>query len=119
MSVSRMRLLVLGLPVAAGGLVAAGLAAGWLNAAEPSPAAGKPGGAVLVQSPDQGKSVDKDDKAGEVDRSVRVDAPGTKVTVDKDSGKVAVTAPHTEVHVDPDKGRVKVRAPYVNLDIQW
>jgi hypothetical protein len=114
MSVSRVRLLTLG-TIAAGGLAAAG----WLNATEPARGEGKRGDAVLAQSADQGKSADKAEKSGEADGSVRVDAPGTKVTVDKNSGKVAVTAPHTEVHVDLDKSRVKVRAPYVNLDIQW
>jgi hypothetical protein len=51
--------------------------------------------------------------------SIRVDAPGTQVDVDKERGNVRVTAPHTDVRVDPDKGRVIVRAPYVNLDIRW
>jgi len=53
------------------------------------------------------------------DDSVRVDAPSTRVDVNKDSGKVRVDAPHTQVRVDPDQGRVRVRAPYVNLDIRW
>jgi hypothetical protein len=51
--------------------------------------------------------------------SVRVEAPSTRVDVNKDSGKVRVKAPHTQVQVDPDQGRVRVRAPYVNLDIRW
>ena len=69
---------------------------------------------------DQGKPADKADKGAKGgDDGVRVTAPGTKVNVDKDSGKVSVTAPFTDVHVDPDKGRVRVRAPYVNLDISW
>jgi hypothetical protein len=53
------------------------------------------------------------------DRTVRVDAPSTRVDVDKERGKVRVDAPHTQVRVDPDQGRVRVRAPYVNLDIRW
>ena len=53
------------------------------------------------------------------DGSVRVGAPGTEVTVDRERGKVSVTAPRTDVQVDPDAGRVTVRAPYVNLDIRW
>lgn len=52
-------------------------------------------------------------------RTVRVDAPNTKVRVDKETGKVAVRAPYTGVKVDPDKGRVRVRAPYVDLDVRW
>ncbi len=51
--------------------------------------------------------------------SVRVDAPSTRVDVNKGNGKVRVDAPHTQVQVDPDQGRVRVRAPYVNLDIRW
>jgi ferric-dicitrate binding protein FerR (iron transport regulator) len=51
--------------------------------------------------------------------SIRVDAPATRVDVDKERGNVRVTAPHTDVRVDPDKGQVTVRAPYVNLDIRW
>jgi hypothetical protein len=51
--------------------------------------------------------------------SVRVDAPGAAVNVDKERGKVTVRAPHTDVDVDADNGRVRVRAPYVNLDISW
>ncbi len=51
--------------------------------------------------------------------TIRVDAPGTQVDVDKERGNVRVTAPHTDVRVDPDKGQVTVRAPYVNLDIRW
>ena len=53
------------------------------------------------------------------DRTVRVDAPSTRVDVDKERGRVRVDAPHTQVRVDPDQGRVRVRAPYVNLDIRW
>ena len=106
MPLPRMRLLALG-------LTAAGLAAtGWLYAAEPPAAAVKPN-AGPAQTVDQAKPADK------ADRSVRLDAPGTRVAVDKDSGKVSVKAPHTDVRVDPDKGRVQVRAPYVNLDIRW
>ena len=52
-------------------------------------------------------------------RDVRVEAPSTRVDVNKDRGNVRVTAPHTDVRVDPDKSRVQVRAPYVNLDIRW
>ena len=111
MSVSRRRLLALVL-AATGGLAAAG----WLNAAEPPGALTKRDGAP-VQSPDQGKPADKGAKGG--DDTVRVTAPGTEVSVDKESGKVSVTAPYTYVRVDPDKGRVRVRAPYVNLDIGW
>jgi CO/xanthine dehydrogenase Mo-binding subunit len=115
MSVSRMPLLAL-VVAAAGGLAAAG----WLSAAEPPVATTKPGEAVPVQSSDQGKPADKADKGAKGgEDSVRVTAPGTKVNVDKDSGKVSVTAPFTDVRVDPDKGRVRVRAPYVNLDISW
>jgi hypothetical protein len=106
MPLPRTRLLALG--VAAVGLVAAG----WLYAAEPPAAAAKPD-AGPVQTVDQAKPADQ------ADSSVRVDAPGTRVAVDKDSGKVSVKAPHTDVRVDPDKGRVQVRAPYVNLDIRW
>jgi phage baseplate assembly protein gpV len=53
------------------------------------------------------------------DNRLRVDAPGTAVRVDKETGKVAVRAPYTSVKVDPDTGRVRVRAPYVNLDVRW
>lgn len=45
---------------------------------------------------------------------VHVNAPYTKVDVDKN---VRVKAPYTKVKVS--KRRVKVRAPYVNLDIKW
>jgi hypothetical protein len=55
----------------------------------------------------------------EAEGGVRVDAPGTRVDVDKERSAVSVTAPHADVRVDPDKGRVQVRAPYVNLDISW
>jgi ferric-dicitrate binding protein FerR (iron transport regulator) len=101
-----MRLIAFG--VATAGVAAAGLLATAgrdlrsglrLEAAEQSVPAAKPA------SPDA--------------TSVRVDAPGTAVNVDKERGKVSVTAPHTDVQVDPDKGRVQVRAPYVNLDIRW
>jgi hypothetical protein len=98
------------------GLTAAGLVAGgWLYAAEPPAVAAKPEPAP-VQAADPGKPADKADQRDSV---VHVDAPGTRVAVDKDSGKVSVTAPHTDVRVDPEKGRVQVRAPYVNLDIGW
>jgi hypothetical protein len=104
MSIPRMRLLAVG-------LAAAGLTAGWLNAAEPPAAAAKPGDAASVATAVQGKPADEG--------GVRVDAPGTQVTVDKERGKVSVRAPHTDVRVDPDAGRVQVQAPYVNLDIRW
>jgi hypothetical protein len=56
----------------------------------------------------------------EADRdTVRVQAPSTRVGVDKTRGKVRVEAPYTDVKVDPDRGRVRVRAPYVNLDVNW
>jgi hypothetical protein len=57
--------------------------------------------------------------AAPAEKAVRVEAPSTRVDIDKQSGKVRVDAPHTEVRVDPDQGRVRVRAPYVNLDIRW
>lgn len=56
----------------------------------------------------------------EADRdAVRVEAPSTRVGVDKARGKVRVEAPYTNVKVDPDRGRVRVRAPYVDLDVNW
>jgi hypothetical protein len=51
--------------------------------------------------------------------AVHVEAPSTRVGVDKTRGKVRVEAPYTNVKVDPDRGRVRVRAPYVNLDVNW
>jgi hypothetical protein len=125
MSASRMRLMALGLT--ATGLVAAASLTGLgqpighlvrdslrLNAAEPAAPVGKDGGAPVA--PRQEKSADAADGKG---GDVRIEAPGTHVSVDKERGKVSVTAPHTEVRVDPDQGRVQVRAPYVNLDIRW
>ena len=106
MSRSKLRSLAVGL--AAAGAVAAGLlvSAGHdrtsgLRLEAAGPAAPAPKSA----NPDAG--------------SVRVDAPGTHVDVDKERGKVGVTAPHTDVQVDPDAGRVRVRAPFVNLDVRW
>lgn len=64
-------------------------------------------------------AADKQDEASPPKGAVRVEAPHTEVSVDKERGKVTVKAPHTDVRVDPDKGRVQVRAPYVNLDIRW
>src|SRR5262245_3336020 len=113
MSVSKVRLLALGLTAA--GLVAAGALTNvgqavrnglQLNAAEP--VAGDPARVAEAAKP-----------ASRDDNDVHVNAPGTQVSVDKASGKVSVTAPHTDVRVDPDKGQVRVRAPYVNLDIRW
>jgi phage baseplate assembly protein gpV len=108
MSVPKMRHVAFSLAVAgvlAGGLLTAVGLAGHgtpgLQAAEPTTPAAQP-------------PSDRQDSS-----SVRVDAPGTAVNVDKERGRVTVRAPHTDVHVDPDNGRVKVRAPYVNLDISW
>jgi len=106
MSVPRMRHAALGL--AAAGLLAAGLltAVGHTLHGAPSLQAAEPA-TPQMQPP------------GDRHDSVRVDAPGATVNVDKERGKVTVRAPHTDVNVDPDKGRVTVRAPYVNLDISW
>jgi hypothetical protein len=115
-----MRSLALGLTAAAGLA-----AAGWLYAAEPPLGAATPGDLAPVPAADQdqpGGKTAKPDIAGKGDGKgdkVHVEAPGTRVTVDRETGKVGVTAPHTEVQVDPEKGRVRVRAPYVDLDIRW
>jgi hypothetical protein len=105
MSKSKMRLLALG--VAAVGAIATG---GYYLAS-----AGQAGGQRLeaAEATAPAKPAAKDDG------SVRVDAPDTAVSVDRERGKVSVTAPYTDVKVDPDKGRVQVRAPYVDLDIRW
>jgi CO/xanthine dehydrogenase Mo-binding subunit len=110
MSVSKTRLVVLGL--AAAGAVAVGFSMGVghdlrLEAAEPGIDAGPAAGAPDAKP------------AGRAGGDVRVDAPGTAVNVDKERGKVSVVAPYADVQVDPDKGRVQVHAPYVNLDVRW
>jgi hypothetical protein len=114
MSVSKMRLVALGL--AGAGAAVAGLFVGVghdlraglrLQAAETGAATGAEGGLPAAKPADQAGS------------AARVDAPGTAVNLDKERGKVSVAAPYTDVQVDPDKGRVQVRAPYVNLDIRW
>jgi len=66
-----------------------------------------------------GKADRPTEKADKSDRSVHVEAPGTNVDVQKDTGRVRVKAPYTDVKVDPDKGQVRVRAPYVDLNIRW
>lgn len=106
MSVPKMRHLALG-------LAAAGVAAAGLLATVGPGLRGAPRLEAAEQSAPGAKPADQDDSG------VRVDAPGTKVNVDKQHGKVTVRAPHADVDVDPDKGRVQVRAPYVNLDIRW
>jgi hypothetical protein len=65
------------------------------------------------------KAADKNGKAADSNGTVRVEAPHTRVNVDKEHGKVVVKAPHTDVNVDPEKKRVQVRAPFVDLDIRW
>ena len=123
MSMSRLfvsTLAVAGLGAVGPGYAAPHLGKAWLPNADRSP---------LVQAPSAGPSLAVVTEAGtrvqvpgtqaETGPVVRVDAPGTAVRVNKDSGKVAVRAPYTDVKVDPDKGQVRVRAPYVNLDIRW
>src|SRR5262245_23371731 len=85
------------------------------NVLPPAAAAPEPMAKDPVLAADKQKA-DTQNKEG---AGVRVEAPSTEVSVDKDRGKVHVKAPHTDVRVDPDKGRVRVRAPYVDLDIRW
>ncbi len=117
MLLTKSRVLVSALSVAAvAGAVALGFGSSYINeafrpaaiqaATEPAPAE--------IPLPVSGKPA-----AAPADNTVRVEAPSTRVDVNKESGKVRVDAPHTQVQVDPDQGRVRVRAPYVNLDIRW
>lgn len=123
MMLSKSRLFASSLAIAALGAVGLGYAAphlgkSWLPRAAQS-AQTQPEFTPVspVAVAEAGTRVDTPD--GRANRDVRVNAPGTAVRVDKDSGKVAVRAPYTDVKVDPDKGQVRVRAPYVNLDIRW
>ena len=101
MSVSRMRLLAFAL--AAAGIVAAGLfVTGQARTSEPG--SGAP--AHVAGHPEPPKQTDK-----QADKSVRVDAPGTVVDVDKERGKVSVAAPHTDVRVDPTRAGCRCASP--------
>jgi hypothetical protein len=115
MWVTKAHFIALGL-VTAGAMGMGLLAAGPQLAGSAPVAAGMPesGGPAAPQSGDPSGT-----PAQQTESGVRVDAPGTRVEVDRERGKVSVTAPHTDVRVDPDKSRVQVRAPYVNLDIRW
>lgn len=130
MSFFNSRLLVSGLALAGlAGAVVLGYAAPYLGRSV-LPGA-QQGTLVPATTPDSSAPVQVAEKAKdgvrveapgtqvETGRNLRVQAPYTDVSVDKERGKVQVTAPHTNVHVDPDKGQVRVRAPYVNLDIRW
>lgn len=127
MSLSKSRLLFPGLAVAGlAGAVALGYAAPQLGRSllpggvqQGSLAAGPSDQTPLRVAETQKATVDAPATQVETGRDVRVQAPHTDVSVDKERGRVQVTAPHTNVHVDPDKGQVRVRAPYVNLDIRW
>lgn len=76
-----------------------------------------PTAGVLAQQPEPRS--ERSAPAEAVRPDVRVDAPNSRVDVDRASGKVRVAAPHTRVAVDPEAGRVRVRAPFVDLDIRW
>lgn len=76
-----------------------------------------PASGIMAQQPEP--RVERSAPAAAVRPDVRVDAPNTRVDVDRASGRVRVAAPHTRVAVDPDAGRVRVRAPFVDLDIRW
>lgn len=119
MLLTRSRVLIPVLSVAGlAGAVALGFGAPYLGAAfRSAPAVHAAAGPAPADN--QPVRVADRTEAAPGERSVRVDAPSTRVDVDKERGKVRVDAPHTQVRVDPDQGRVRVRAPYVNLDIRW
>jgi hypothetical protein len=120
MLLTRSRVLIPVLSVAGlAGAVALGFGTPYLGDALRSPRAVQ--AAVGSAPADNGpmRVAERTETGPAADRGIRVDAPSTRVDVDKERGRVRVDAPHTQVRVDPDQGRVRVRAPYVNLDIRW
>lgn len=53
------------------------------------------------------------------DKGVTVEAPHTRVDVDRERSRTRVEAPYTSVDVDRERRTIRIRVPFFNGDIRY